>query len=337
MLKRDYLLKMFFAAGLSLTLLGFSACRIEELPPMTETPPQDFETNPVILDEMRMIEEDTHSIQEDVPYRRMAAKFYLDCQHYDERGFFKAVEQAAPYQVDGKFLAATSPHFLPAMSYTANILSTLAQEGSSECTIFVIAPDHSGEGLPLIVADRGWSTPFGYLDFDKEATAAILKSPYLFDKIDIDLFHLQNDHSAATLMPFIKYYMPDAQVVTILLNGDCNLEQLQALAEIIHDTEQIKPVFVLASIDFSHYLHIIDTAKNDEVTNTLIQASNIQAIKNLDSGYMDSPESMITLINYVTCFPDVKTEWQEHIILAESEMKKDIGYSYSTYIFYSRK
>ncbi|MCL2496125.1 MAG: AmmeMemoRadiSam system protein B [Clostridiales bacterium] len=299
-------LRIFYVAALCL-LLTLPACR-------AQTPNQ--------------------AMPEDMPYISQAVlKDYLDCIHYDERGFYKALENAAPYQIEGEMLAATSPHFLPAMSFTANILSTLAREEQPRHTIFVLAPNHSGEGLPLIVADRGWSTPFGYLELDEEATAAILKSPQLADKIDIDLLHLQSDHSAATLMPFIKYFLPQTQVVTIILGRDCPLEQLKALAGIIHATAQIKSVFVLASVDFSHYLHIEETAQRDEVTKALIQAGDIQAIKRLDGGNMDSPESMITLINYTKCFGDVQVERREHIILAESEIKKDIGYSYSAYVF----
>jgi phosphate transport system substrate-binding protein len=144
---------------------------------------------------------------------------------------------------------------------------------------------------------------------------------------------LQSDHSAATLMPFIKYYLPQAQVVSIILSRECRLEQLHALAEIIYETGRIKPVFVLASIDFSHYLHIEETAQRDAVTDALIQAGDIQAIKELGGGNIDSPESMITLINYTAHFPGARAERREHIILAESEIKQDIGYSYNTYVY----
>jgi AmmeMemoRadiSam system protein B len=264
------------------------------------------------------------------------AKQYIECIHYDERGFFKAVEKSGPYSIEGEMLAATSPHFLPTMSFTANILGTLAQEEKPGLTIFVVAPNHSGEGLPLIVSDRGWATPFGHLETDGDAVAAILGSPYLADKTDIDLFHLKTDHSAATLMPFIKYYLPDAQVVTILIGRDCGLGQLQALAEIIYETGRKKPVFTLASVDFSHYLYIGETAKRDEATDSLIRAGDVQAIKELDDGNMDSPESVIALMDYVAFFRDVQAERPDHVILPESEIEKDIGYSYSVYVFTKR-
>ena len=294
------------------------ACQSRGLPPAATEPPQHAAAS-----------EPHHS-----PYAAQAgAKAYLDCLHYDERGFLKAIENAAPYPIAGEMLGATSPHFLPVMSFTANILSTLAHEGEPERTIFVLAPNHAGEGLPIIVADRGWSTPFGYLEHDEAATAAILRAPELSDKIDIDLAHLQSDHSAATLMPFIKYYMPQARVATILLSRECPLEQLRALAKIIDETGRVKPVFVLASVDFSHYLHREETSGRDEVSDALIRAGDIKAIKELDSGYMDSPESVITLIDYAANFKDRQVERLEHIVLAESETAKDIGYSYSAYVF----
>jgi phosphate transport system substrate-binding protein len=300
-------MKKFFAASCCLLLLSLAACREADTPPLAE------ERAPF--------------------YNQAAAKGYLECIHYDEKGFLKAIEKAAPYQIAGEMLAATSPHFLPAMSFTANILSTLAQEELPRSTVFVLAPNHSGEGLPIIVADRGWSTPFGNLDFDETATAAILNSPHLADKIDIDLLHLQSDHSAATLMPFIKYYLPQTQVVTIMLSRGCPLEQLHTLAEIIYAAGQVKPVFVLASIDFSHYLNITETAQRDGVTEALIRSGDIQAIKQLDGGNMDSPEGMITLINYAAHFHGALLEQREHVILAESDIRNYIGYSYSAYVY----
>jgi AmmeMemoRadiSam system protein B len=260
-------------------------------------------------------------------------KAYLECLHYEEKGFVKAVEQATPYQVEGRMLAAVSPHFLPVMRFTAKILCTLEQSGAVSPTIYVLAPNHSGEGLPLLVADRGWQTPFGPLEADEEATAALLNSPQLAGKVDIDLYHLQSDHSAATLMPFIKYYLPQARVVTILLTKGCPLSDIEALASLIYDGGRDKEVFLLASADFSHYLPIEETAARDEITRELIFAGDTRAIKALDSGNLDSPEALAALISYAAFFPGSRAELMEKVILPESPKMPHIGYSYAAYIF----
>ena len=301
-------LRKLYTLGLCLLLVCFSSCQIAEA-------------------------QELQALPETQETRQAPLKTYLDCCHYDETGFLKAIENSEPYRIDGEMLGAVSPHFLPVMSFTANIMSTLAQEGPPDLTIFILAPDHNGVGLPLKVADRGWSTPFGNLESDEEATAAILNHPLLADKIDVDLFHLREDHSAATLMPFIKHYMPEARVVTVLIGRDCRLEQLQALSKTIYEAGETKAIFVLASVDFSHYLNIIETAQRDELTDELIRAGDVQAIKQLDSGNLDSPESLIVLMNYSAYFPDVRVDRQENIILPESETRKEIGYSYNVYIF----
>ena len=261
------------------------------------------------------------------------AKAYMECAHYDERGFLKAIENAAPYPIEGKLLGAVSPHFLPVMSFTANILSSLAREGQPERVIFLLAPNHSGESLPVILADRGWSTPYGYLDTDEEAIATIRNAPGLSSQIDINQALMESDHSAATLTPFIKYYMPQAKVVTILLGRDCSLAPLRAIADIIYEIGKSKPVFLLASVDFSHKLRIGETPDRDAVSEALIRAGDTQTIKKLDSGNMDSPESVIATLYYVSRFPGAWVDKPEHVVLAESDIKKDIGYSYCSYIF----
>lgn len=263
-------------------------------------------------------------------------KQYLACLYYEEKAFLKALEKAEPYPLTEKMLAATSPHFLPAMDFTANILSTLKEQQPDCQTIFVIAPNHSGEGLPLIVADRGWSTPYGRLEMDEEATAAILKAPSLAGKTGTDLYHLQNDHSASVIMPFIKYYLPDLQVVTILLSRACSLEQLEELARLIHDYGKTKSIFLLASLDYSHYLPINETRQRDKISQGLIESGDIQAIKSLDSGYLDSPEALIILLNYAAYFEGAKAGLFDYIILPESEIRQNIGYSYQVYLFQTR-
>jgi AmmeMemoRadiSam system protein B len=262
-----------------------------------------------------------------------AHKEYLECLHYEEKGFLKALEKAAPYALEGRMLAAISPHFLPAMSYTANILATLAQNSGGSPTIYVQTPNHSGQGLPLLVADRGWSTPFGPLEADEEATAALLNYPQLAGKLDIDIYHLQSDHSAATLMPFVKYYLPNASIVTVLLTKGCPLTDLQVLAAHIYASAQDKEVFLLASVDFSHYLRLEETAARDEITRQLIEAWDIPAIKTLDSGNLDSPEALATLLSYAAYFPGARAQLMESVILPESPQMPHIGYSYKAYIF----
>ncbi|MCL1873471.1 MAG: AmmeMemoRadiSam system protein B [Clostridiales bacterium] len=262
---------------------------------------------------------------------------YLTCSHYEEKAFLKALAKAGAYQLEGKMLAATSPHFLPAMDYTANILSTLKEQQPDCQTIFVIAPNHSGEGLPIIVADQGWSTPYGRLEIDEEATAAILRAPSLAGKMSTDPYHLQNDHSAAVIMPFIKYYLPDLQVVTILLSRACSLEQLEELTRLIYDYGKTKSIFLLASLDYSHYLPISETTQRDKITQALIESGDIQAIKSLDSGYLDSPEALIILLNYAAYFDGAKADLFDYIILPESEVRQNIGYSYQVYLFQTTK
>ena len=260
-------------------------------------------------------------------------KSYLQYLHYEEKGFLKALEQSAPYPIAGRMLAAVSPHFLPAMSYTANILATLEQNGSVSPTIYVLAPNHSGQGLPLIVADRGWTTPFGPLEADEEAMAALLKSPLLAGKIGVDPYQLESDHSGATLMPFIKYYLPQARVVTVLLTKGCPLADLEALASLIYESGRDKEIFLLASVDFSHYLHLEETAARDKITEEMISAGDMLALKSLDSGYLDSPEAMITLLSYLNHFSATRTQLMDSVIMPESKEAPHIGYSYKAYVF----
>ncbi|MCL2165515.1 MAG: AmmeMemoRadiSam system protein B, partial [Oscillospiraceae bacterium] len=103
----------------------------------------------------------------------------LQCLHYEENGFCKADAISKPYQTLGSsLLSATSPHFMPAMEYTAGILKTMALEGGWD-TIFVIGPNHGALGFPVTVSYADWETPFGTLEADEEALDMLMRSRQL--------------------------------------------------------------------------------------------------------------------------------------------------------------
>lgn len=71
--------------------------------------------------------------------------------------------------------------------------------------------------------------------------------------VNIDEGVLPNDHALSSLMPFIKYYMPDTKVVPILLSKKFSKEKPRVLADNLSKLVK-KDIVLVASVDFSHYL-----------------------------------------------------------------------------------
>jgi len=268
------------------------------------------------------------------PVQALDSEAYLMCHHFQRETFEASDALAESYEFeDGKLLAATSPHFIPAMTFTCKILKTVAAQDTPCQTVIVIAPGHSGEGAPIMISDLGWRTPWGDLVVDERATQAIYREYPLGAKVQIDRERIEQDHSASALMPYIKYYLPDVQIVTVLLNRSARLEDLAALSKVIAEIAAQKEVFVLASIDFSHYQPYEQTLERDAVTERLITAGDTQALKDLDGKNLDSPEAMIVLMNYAARREGSEAKILEKTILREAEPNGRIGYSYYVWGF----
>ena len=83
-------------------------------------------------------------------------------------------------------------------------------------TIILIGPNHYERGDYRAVSSLyGWETPFGTVEPESEIIGELVTDQLV--KIDEQV--LAGDHSAAGIMPFIKYYLPDTKVVPILLSG----------------------------------------------------------------------------------------------------------------------
>jgi hypothetical protein len=261
---------------------------------------------------------------------------YLVCRHFDWDGFLKAVSDTRPYTVEGRILGAVTPHFLPVMNYTANLLQTVAdhedEAGKPIDTVIIAGPNHRGLGLPIIITDYGWVTPLGHIEADREAVEKIVNARDLSLNLNADTVHLENDHSIAVILPFVQYYLPEARVVTVMLSRGATLEELNALARTIYEISLSKNILLLASVDFSHYLTAAEAMERDAVTDSIIRAGNYRALKGLDDGYLDSPESLILLMMYASFFGG-EAELYDSVILPESHAVQHIGYSYHVYVF----
>jgi hypothetical protein len=261
----------------------------------------------------------------------LACSLFLTVRHFDERQFFRAVDGAAAYPIEGRILGAAIPHFFPVMGFAANLLETASRHEYE--TVIVVGPNHSGMGLPIIITDYDWDTPFGMLHTDRDSVQFIAEAMSLAGFINIDLNILEADHSIAVILPFVKYYMPDAEIVTIMLSRGCNMTELSMLAEIIYEISTQKSILLLASVDFSHHININETSLRDSVTDRLIRQNDYKTLKMLDSGYLDSPESMIVLMKYAAFFNNAELTHNDGVIMPESPSTPNIGYSFHVYVY----
>jgi AmmeMemoRadiSam system protein B len=210
---------------------------------------------------------------------------------YDEQTFFTSVRVAdtlthAPSPIAG----AIVPHDWRGGEYITWLFRSLA--ANPPATVVVIGPNHDNEGYPGVLTSLlPWSTPFGVVQPDRERIGALVSQR----AISVDEEVLTTEHSVAGIMPAISYYLPEANVVPLIIRGDATLEDSERLGRqlasvIASDT------LVVAAVDFSHDLVASASERNNSVTLRALNDWNGAALLTLNNQYLDSPESIVALM-----------------------------------------
>lgn len=187
-----------------------------------------------------------------------------------------------------------APHHLLAEEIIHEVFR--AVNGEDIEYVIILGPDHKSEkGLQTSISDNDWQTPFGILPINKEINRSLVEFPNV--KVDNSL--MVNEHSNATLIPFIKYYFPEVSINTITLPATLNLDEVQAFADLLYNIISDDKTLLIASVDFSHYLTREEAFFNDEITLEAINKRDYERIMRLDSGYLDSPQTLIAFLIYM--------------------------------------
>ena len=129
-------------------------------------------------------------------------------------------------------------------------------------TVVILGPNHHARGpAPIAVTALPWKTPFGMVDADTAMVAGLVASK-LVEENDDAFFH---EHSVGAIVPFIRHVFPDARVVPIVFRRDADSAVCVNLGTwLAHKADAT--VFLLGSMDFSHYRSSAEAEEEDQRT-----------------------------------------------------------------------
>ncbi|NLK73133.1 MAG: AmmeMemoRadiSam system protein B [Clostridiales bacterium] len=216
----------------------------------------------------------------------------LICKYYDEKAFMASVKQAENTETGKlKIAGGIAPHHLLANNLIAKFFKSIST--SSQKVVILLGPNHNRFGREKIhTGDWNWQTPFGILETEKDIVSRIVQKT----GSGKDMKLLEDEHSMAALMPYIKYYLPEARVVPLVLHGNLGLEESKALADTILECIGDKDYIIIGSVDFSHYLPPDETEAMDLVTIKAIEKRDLLAISHMGNDNLDSPPTIITVL-----------------------------------------
>jgi len=222
---------------------------------------------------------------------------------FQSDNFADAVKNAAVFQPNGgaKITAGVVPHHLVAQTLISGLLSLAAQNPPEKAydTVVIVAPNHAGDIADIIVSEKNWDFGGG-VDCDTGIESAVLALRGKFDIAQNDQ-RMEEDHSASTMIPFIDYYIPGAEVAPVLVSRTLSLDDTLNFAKALYDiiSQSGKRVLLLCSIDFSHYLTPDKALANGTRTIQAINSRDYAMIHSFSNSYVDSPASLIIFLKYL--------------------------------------
>jgi hypothetical protein len=164
----------------------------------------------------------------------MLAKLFAGANKDD---FGLVVSPHAGYEYSGKTAAHAINSLKPAKSF------------------IVLGPNHSSIGAEFSIMTSGeWETPLGGVKIDSSLAGELNKCGIL----DEDVIAHAHEHSIEVQLPFLQHRFKNFGLVPIsIINTDYSgefLESCALLGKMIAKTIEGRPIGVIASSDFSHYL-----------------------------------------------------------------------------------
>ncbi|MBI4272325.1 AmmeMemoRadiSam system protein B [Candidatus Uhrbacteria bacterium] len=207
-------------------------------------------------------------------------------------------QHSSPYPRD--VYAGILPHHAPlTFPLIASFYRDLARSGAGIDTFVVLGPDHFNRASDeIVLSDRAFETPFGILRNDARLGKKIIAAHIgRIDRAPFEKEHAIHSHTA-----FIKKYFPRARIVPILFHASASLQSAEALGVLLSKNNK-KKIFLVGSIDFSHYRKATDARPIDERSARLLRTLDERNVQFIDA---DSPAALAALLRFVRAVPGVQ-------------------------------
>lgn len=252
----------------------------------------------------------------------------LQCLYYNEIDFInvKNFELKNTGSIQGCIL----PHHLTASDLIHEVFQNVSN--TKYDTVVLIGPDHESlQKGKIFTTTKDYQTPFGILNTNDKLTKELLKNNFVLENDE----KLTIEHSSSGIIPFIKYYLDDVNVVTLVITKQTKIENIDKLIEVLCENVKKDRILFIASVDFSHYLDLENANKMDLITMDAIESKDINKIMTFNNDYLDSPISIVTLLKIMYKLNAYNTQLLNHSnteLITKTKMEETT--SYLTYLFY---
>ncbi len=257
------------------------------------------------------------------------SKNNMECLYYNPVDFVN-IKEFEPYDGAGSIRGVILPHHLVAGDLIHEVFQNVKNHDYE--TVVLIGPDHESIMMGKIFTTlKDWQTPAGVLQTDEDITGELLKNNIIIEDDD----KLAMEHSTSTIVPFIKYYLDDVKIVTLVITRQTKLKDLDKIVEDLSNLVDKDRTLFIASVDFSHYLNLEEAEKMDSISLEAIKNKNINQIMSFTNDNMDSPVSIVTMIKMMDKLDSSDMKLLNHSnseLILQKKMEETT--SYLTFLFY---
>ncbi len=184
------------------------------------------------------------------------------------------------------------PHHLIAHEFLSEFFEQLGKRQSVPQTIVLLAPNHFEVGEEHVqTAHFLWEAAQGEVETDAAVLEKVRRGGAVIRE---DTF--QQEHGIYNIIPYIAHFLPGTKVVPILFKHDTTALEIDRLVENIQEVVQDDRVFIISSVDFSHYLPKQESSRKDTETLEAIRKYDVSRIASFGSDHLDSPAAIMTLL-----------------------------------------
>ena len=252
----------------------------------------------------------------------------IECLYYNPADFVTA-KQFEPYRQGAVIRGSILPHHLLASDMIHEVFQNVKNQQYK--TVVLIGPDHESILMGKVFTSlKDWQTPMGVLNTNREIVSRLLQNDFMIE----DDAKMTKEHSVSSIVPFVKYYLSDAEIVGMAMSKQTKLKDIEKLIEDLGNLVDIEKTLFIASVDFSHYLTLEEADRMDAITMDAIKNKDINKIMSFTNDNLDSPVSIVTMLGLM----DKLYEADAHVLNhSNSELivrqRMDETTSYITYIF----
>lgn len=171
-------------------------------------------------------------------------------------------------------------------------IQIMYERAESPSHILLISPDHmTSSNRHVLTTLKSWRVDNQVVHNNNELTHAFLNLPFVYE----DDGEISREHGIYGHIPYIQVFYPEADLSVLAFSKMTTREEIDEILAIIPDD-----VFILASIDFSHYLTKSEAYQKDETTLRIMKERSWEDIFRLSDSYYDSPACLYLFLKYAS-------------------------------------